>query len=103
MPRPLENRRMRFRPPEDRRSFADLKKNLRAVFRQIHETGRPVVVTIDGKSDIVLVNAAVSERKLHAINLAALLAKGEEDICRGRTRLARAVFVELRRGQRSPR
>ncbi len=88
---------------EDMKTVSELKKNLRAVFQQIHRTGRPVVVTVNGKPDVVLVDAAVFDRRLRAINLAVLLARGEEDIRRGRTRPARAVFKELRRGRKVPR
>lgn len=88
---------------EDVKTVSELKRNLRAVFQQVHRTGRPVVVTVKGKPDMVLLDAAVYERKLKALNLAALLAEGEEDIRRGRTQPAREVFEELRRVKKIPR
>ena len=82
---------------EDVKTVSELKKNLRAVFQQIHRNGRPVVVTVNGKPDVVLVDAAMFDRKLRALNLAALLATGEADVRRGRTKPARRVFAELKR------
>lgn len=88
---------------EDVKTVSELKKNLRAVFQQVHRTGRPVVVTVKGKPDMVLMDASVYERKLRALNVAALLAEGEEDIRRGRTRPAREFFQEFRRARKIPR
>jgi len=88
---------------EDVKTVSELKNSLRSVFEQIHHTGRPVVVTVNGKPDIVLVDAAQFERKLSALNLAALLAGGEDDIRRGRTRPARAFLRELKREGKTPR
>ena len=88
---------------EDVKTVSEVKKNLRSVFQQIHETGRPVVVTVNGKPDIVLVDAAQFERRLRALNLAALLEVGEGDIRRGRTKPARAFLRDFRRAKKIPR
>jgi prevent-host-death family protein len=88
---------------EDVKTVSELKHSLRSVFEQIHQTGRPVVVTVNGKPDVVLMDAAQFERKLRALNLASLLARGEDDIRRGRTRPARALLRELKREAKVPR
>jgi prevent-host-death family protein len=62
---------------EDIRSVSELKRDTRKIFRHLHETGRPMVVTVKGKPDVVLLDAAVYERRLAEINLARLLAEGE--------------------------
>ena len=85
---------------EDIKTVSELKKNLRSVFEQIHKTGRPVVVMVNGKPDVVLVDAAQFEKKLRALNLAALLELGEEDIRRGRTKPARAFLEDFRRAKK---
>ena len=82
---------------EDVKTVTELKKNLRAVFEQIHETGRPVVVTVNGKPDVVMMDAALFERKLRAVNLSALLRSGEEDIRAGRTVAASKFLKDFRR------
>jgi len=81
---------------EDIRSVTDLKRNTREILEQIHKTGRPVVLTVNGRADAVLMDAKSYEKQLRAINLARLLAEGEEDIATGRTRPARAFLREFK-------
>lgn len=88
---------------DDIKTVSELKKNLRSVFQQIHKTGRPVVVTVNGKPDMVLIDAAQFERRLRALNLTSLLERGEEDIRRGKTKPARAFLEEFRRGKKISR
>jgi prevent-host-death family protein len=82
---------------EDIRSVSELKRDTRKIFRHLHETGRPMVVTVKGKPDVVLLDAAVYERRLAEINLARLLAEGEEDIRAGRVRPAREAIKDIKR------
>jgi prevent-host-death family protein len=85
---------------EDFKTLAELKKRPEEVLRQVHETGRPVVITVDGKPDVVILGAATYERKLRAANLARLLAEGEASIQAGGARPAEEVFEELLRGDK---
>ena len=87
---------------EDIKTVTELKKNVRDILQQIRETGRPVVITVNGKPDAVLVDVVTFERKLKALNLANLLARGEEDIRRGRTRPARAFIQDFQGGKKIP-
>ncbi len=84
-------------------TVSELKKCLRAVLDQIRETGRPVVVTVDGKPHAVLVNVETYERKLRSSSLVALLAEGEEDIRHGRTRSASTFLTDSKRARKVPR
>jgi prevent-host-death family protein len=88
---------------EDVKTVSELKKNLRAVFQQIHQTGRPIVVTVNGKPDVVLVDATMFQHQLRVLNLAALLGRGEEDIRRSRTKPARAFLEDFRRAKKVSR
>lgn len=88
---------------EDIKTVSELKKNLRSVLEQIRETGRPVVVTVNGKPDAVLIDVETYERKLKALNLVGLLAEGEEDIRQGRTRSAGSFLKEFKRAKKIPR
>jgi len=91
---------------EDIKSVSEFKKRIREVFAQLHRTGRPVVITVNGRPDVVLLDAAVFERKLSALNLQVLLAEGEADVVAGRTRSARAAVRAIRRARgrhRKPR
>ena len=42
---------------EDIKSVSEFKKQIRQVFTQLHRTGRPVVITVNGRPDIVLLDA----------------------------------------------
>jgi prevent-host-death family protein len=85
---------------EDVKTISELKKNLRAICQQIHRTGRPIVITVKGRPSMVLMDVHTFERKIAALNLATLLADGEEDIRRGRTKPARTFLKDLRRARK---
>jgi len=72
----------------DIKSVTDLKKKTNEIFRQIHQTGRPVIITVNGKPDAVLIDAGVFEKKLKALNLGTILSVAESDIKSGRVRSA---------------
>ena len=88
---------------EDVKTVSEVKQNLRAVLGQIRDTGRPVVVTVNGKPDAVLIDVDTYERKLRSLNLVGLLAEGEQDVQQGRTRPASAFLKELKRAKKIPR
>ncbi len=67
---------------EDIRSVTELKRNTRQILDRMHKTGRPVILTVNGKADAVLIDAKKFEKHLKASNLARLLGQGEEDISR---------------------
>jgi prevent-host-death family protein len=88
---------------DDIRSVTELKRKTREILDQIHETGRPVVLTVNGKADAVLMDAKSYERQLRAANMARLLAVGEEDAAARRVRPMRAFLKELRRARKVSR
>ena len=81
---------------EDIRSVTDLKRHTREILDHIHETGRPVVLTVNGRGDSVLIDAKVYEKQLKAMNLARLLSEAEAQIEAGQTRPARAFLDEFK-------
>ncbi len=81
---------------ENIKSVSDLKKHTREIFEQLHRTGRPVVVTVNGKPNAVLLDPTVFEKKLRVLNLASLLAEAEADVREKRIRPARTFLSELR-------
>ena len=87
---------MSFNLSEDIRSVTDLKRHTREILEQIHKTRRPVVLTVNGRADAVLIDAKTYEKHLRAFNLARLLAEAEEDISAGRTRSARSYLREFK-------
>jgi len=88
---------------EDIKSASDLKKHMREIFDQLHRTGRPVVVTVNGKPDVVLLDASVFEKKLKALNLSQHLVEAEEDIRSGRIRSARTFLKSFKHAQKISR
>jgi prevent-host-death family protein len=82
---------------EDIRSVSELKRDTKKIFRHLHETGRPLVVTVKGRPDVVLLDAAVYEKRLAEINLTRLMSEAEADVREGRVRPAREAMKDIRR------
>ena len=85
---------------EDIRSVTELKRNTREILRQIRKTRRPVVLTVKGKADAVLMDAKTYEKHLKASNLSRLLAAAEEDVAAGRTRPMRRFLKEFKNARK---
>lgn len=85
---------------DDVKTVSEVKQNLKAVLAQIKDTGRPVIVTVKGKPDAVLIDVETYERKLKSLNLVGLLAEGECDIGKGRTRPASAFLKDFKRARK---
>lgn len=81
---------------EDIKSVSDLKKETREIFKQMHSTGRPIIVTVNGKPDAVLLDVGVFERKMKTLNLGVLLTEAETEVKKGRARPARDFLKELK-------
>jgi prevent-host-death family protein len=94
---------MSLRLTEDFKTLDELHGETSDIVNQVHRTGRPVVITVDGKPEVVILSAADYEKKLGAANLRALLAEAEADIKAGRTRPVEEFLKELARGQKVPR
>lgn len=82
---------------DDIRSVTDLKRNTREILAQVRQTGRPVILTVNGKADAVLMDAKTYEQHLSASNLAKLIAPAEDDVRSGRTRPIRTFLREFKR------
>jgi prevent-host-death family protein len=89
-------------PSEDIRSVTDLKRNTREILDHLHATGRPVILTVNGRADSVLLDVRVYEKHLQAGNLAKLIAPAEQDMEKGRTRPARDFLKEFKHAQKVP-
>ena len=84
---------------EDIRSITDLKRNTNSVLDQIRTTKRPVILTVNGKAEAVLIDAKEYEKITNAFNLLKLLAPAEEDINEGRYTEIKDFFQEFKRGK----
>ncbi len=87
---------------EDIRSITDLKRKTREILDQIHRTGRPVVLTVNGRADAVLMDAKTYEKHLKAANLSRLLIRAEEDIATKRTRPMRSFLKVFKNARKIP-
>jgi len=88
---------------EDIRSVTDLKRNTRDILDQIHKTKRPVVLTVNGRADAVIMDVEVYEKQLKAANLARLLAPAEEEVAAGKTRPMSEFLKEFGNGRKIQR
>ena len=88
---------------EDIRSVTDLKRKTKEILNQVRRTKRPVVLTLNGKADAVLMATTTYEKHLKAGNMARLLAPAEQDIAEGRTRSMRMFLKEFKRVRKIPR
>ncbi len=87
-------------PSEDIRSVTDLKRKTREILDHLHTTGRPVILTVNGRADSVLLDVRVYEKHLQAANLVKLIAPAEQDVEGGRTRSARDFVREFKRAKK---
>ena len=85
---------------EDIRSITDLKRNTNSVLEQIHKSKRPVVLTVNGKAEAVLINAKEFEKISSAFNLLKLLVPAEEDVRNNRYKDVRKFFKEFKRDKK---
>jgi prevent-host-death family protein len=85
---------------EDIRSITDLKRNTNSILDQIHKTKRPVVLTVNGKAEAVLIDAKEYEKITHAFNLLKLLVPAEKDISAGEYKEAKDFFKEFKRDKK---
>ena len=72
----------------DIHSLTDFKKNTPEFLRQLKDTGEPVVLTINGKAELVVQDAASYQRLLDLAEAAKVvegISQGLEDMKAGRT------------------
>lgn len=85
---------------EDIRSITDLKRNTSSILKQIQKTKRPVILTVNGKAEAVLLAAKEYEKIASAFNLLKLLMPAEEDIKNDRYKEGRDFFREFKRDKK---
>jgi prevent-host-death family protein len=87
-------------PSKDIRSVTDLKRKASEILDHLHSTGRPVILTVNGRADSVLLDVRVYEKYLQAGNLAKLLAPAEREVESGQTRPPRDFLKEFKRAKK---
>ena len=88
---------------DDIRSVTELKRKTKEILDHVRKTGRPVVLTVNGRADAVLIDAKTYEKHLSASNMAKLLAPAEADVHAGGTRPVRSFLREFKIAHKIPR
>ena len=81
----------------DIRSLSDFKRNTVDLLDRLRKTGHPLVLTINGKAELVVQNAEAYQALLDRVEAIEGIQRGLADVKAGRTRPARQVFDRLRR------
>jgi PHD/YefM family antitoxin component YafN of YafNO toxin-antitoxin module len=84
----------------DIHSLTDFKRNTAVFIEQIKQTGHPLVLTLNGKAELVVQDAASYQKMLDMIDrIEAIegIRKGLKSVQEGRTRPVEEVFEEIRR------
>jgi prevent-host-death family protein len=79
------------------RSITDLKRNTNQILQQVHDTKQPVVLTVNGKAEAVLMDAKEYEKTTDALAMMKMILSAEEDIKNNRFMEAETFFKEFRR------
>jgi prevent-host-death family protein len=87
----------------DIRSLSDFKRNTTELLDRIRRTGNPLVLTINGRAEVVVQDAEAYQELLDRVETIEALQRGFADVKAGRTKPAREVFERLRRKHGVPR
>jgi prevent-host-death family protein len=85
---------------QDIQPLTTFRNNSAKFVKRLKKSKRPIVLTVNGKAEMVLHSAAEYQRHLNLLARAdegEALRQAEEDINEGRTRPAREVFAEMRK------
>jgi PHD/YefM family antitoxin component YafN of YafNO toxin-antitoxin module len=80
------------------RSFSEFQRNAKSHIRRLKKTGKPEVLTVNGKAELVVQDAASYQRLLDELDLAQSIQAvrvGLEQANRGEGRPARDVIREI--------
>ena len=83
---------------DDITSFTEHRRHLRDHLRQVQETGRPLYVTTNGRTDAVVLSPEAFDALADKAELAeslAMLERSAEDIREGRTQRARPALQKI--------
>lgn len=76
---------------------ADLRRNYSDVSRLCHEERRPVIVTVNGRGDTVILGIQEYEQMKAELELLRMLSEAEEDVSQGHIAPMRETFDEIRK------
>ena len=83
---------------QDIHSLTTFKRNSSGLMKRIKKTGRPLVLTVNGKAEAVVLDAAVYQEVADHLDAVAAIRRSLAEARKGMGRPAREVFDELERG-----
>jgi prevent-host-death family protein len=87
----------------DIRSLSDFKRNTSEFLDRLKKTGNPLVLTINGKAQVVVQDAEAHQELLERVKTIEGIQRGLADVKAGGTKPAPEVFSRLRRKHGIPR
>src|SRR5580698_1979014 len=90
---------------KDIRSLSDFKRKTSELVERMKESGKPMVLTVNGKAKLVVQDAASYQKLLEALDHAQAVQgtrRGLEDVEHGRRQPASQAFADIRRKHRIP-
>lgn len=90
----------------DIQPLTTFRNNSVRMMKQLKRTGRPIVLTVNGKSEAVVQSADAYQRLLDLAaeaDVIEAIRQGDEDVAMGRTRPAAETFSEIRKKYGIPR
>ena len=87
----------------DIRSLSDFKRNTVDLLDRIRTTGHPMVLTVNGKAELVVQDAAAYQALHDRVEALEGIQRGVADVKAGRAKPAQQVFDKLRRKHGIPR
>ena len=85
---------------QDIRSLTDFQRNTKAHLRRLKSSGRPAVLTVNGKAELIVQDAAAFEDMLDAIRG---IQRGLDEMKAGKGDPARKVLDRIRAKYKIPR
>jgi prevent-host-death family protein len=82
---------------QDIHSLTTFKRNTSGLMKHMKKTGRPLVLTINGKAEAVLLDAAAFQEVADHLDAIASIRRGLGQARKGEGRLADGVLAELER------
>jgi len=82
---------------QDIHSLTTFKRNSSDLMKQMKKTGRPLVLTVNGKAEAVLLDASAYQEVASQLDAAASIRRGLAQARKGAGRTADEVFDELER------
>ena len=87
-------------------SLTEFQRNAKEHLRRMKKSGRPVVLTVNGKAEVVVQDAASYQKLLDLIDPTEAITgirRGLESVARGEGRPAKDALQEVRRKHKIPR